>query len=115
MLCWGWTKAHRKITIRNLLTLSSGIYWQFGIHASQPIWSTVEAEEDWSRAILDLPSAYTPGLKFYYRDADVYLLTQVIQKVTGQSIESFISENLYQPLGIVCAAVDHDFGLHQMA
>lgn len=104
-------KAHRKITIRNLLTLSSGIYWQFGIHASQPLWSTVEAEGDWSRAILELPSAYTPGTKFYYKDADVYLLTQVLQKATGQSIEKFISENLYQPLGIVCAAVDNDFGI----
>lgn len=104
-------KAHRKITIRNLLTLSSGIYWQFGIHASQPLWSTVEAEEDWSRAILELPGAYTPGTKFYYKDADVYLLTQVLQKVTGQSIEKFISENLYQPLGIVCTAVDYDFGI----
>lgn len=105
------SKAHRKITIRDLLTLSSGIYWQFGIHASQPLWSAVEAEEDWSRAILELPSAYTPGKKFYYKDADVYLLTQVLQKATGQSIENFIYENLYRPLGIVCAAVDHDFGI----
>ena len=37
-------KAHSNITIRDLLTLSSGIYWQFGIHASQPLWSTVEVE-----------------------------------------------------------------------
>lgn len=105
------TKAHRKITIRDLLTLSSGIYWQFGIHASQPLWQTVKAEENWSRAILELPSAYTPGTKFYYKDADVYLLTQVLQKVTGQSIENFIFENIYQPMGIVCAAVDNDFGI----
>ncbi len=105
------TKAHRKITIRDLLTLSSGIYWQFGIHASQPLWSAVEAEEDWRRAILELPGAYTPGTKFYYKEADVYLLTQVLQKVTGQSIENFISENLYQPLGIVCQGVDNDFGI----
>ncbi len=104
-------KAHRKITIRNLLTLSSGIYWQFGIHASQPLWAAVEAGEDWSRTILELPGAYTPGTKFYYKDADVYLLTQVLQKVTGQSIEHFIYENLYQPLGIVCAAVDYDPGI----
>lgn len=73
--------------------------------------ATVKAEENWSRAILELPSAYTPGTKFYYKDADVYLLTQVLQKVTGQSIENFISENIYQPLGIVCAAVDNDFGI----
>lgn len=104
-------KTHRNITIRDLLTLSSGIYWQFGIHASQPLWSTVEIGEDWSRAILELPSAYTPGTKFYYKDADVYLLTQVLQKATGQSIENFIYENLYQPLGIECAAVDKDFGI----
>ncbi len=103
-------KAHRKITIRDLLTLSSGIYWQFGIHASQPLWQVVEAGEDWSRAILELPSAYTPGTKFYYKDADVYLLTQVLQKATGQAVEKFIYENLYRPLGIICDAVDNDFG-----
>lgn len=39
------TKAHRKITIRDLLTLSSGIYWQFGIHASQTALADREAEE----------------------------------------------------------------------
>ncbi len=81
-------KEHRKITIRDLLTLSSGIYWQFGIHASQPLWQTVEAEGDWSRAILELPSAYTPGTKFYYKDADVYLLTQVLQKATAKQIDT---------------------------
>lgn len=106
-------KAHRKIMIRDLLTLSSGIYWQFGIHASQPIWATVEAEEDWSQAILELPSAYTPGTKFYYKDADVYLLTQVLQKATGQPIETFIYENLYEPLGITCDAVDNDWGINR--
>lgn len=106
-------KAHRKITIRNLLTLSSGIYWQFGIHASQPLWATVEAEADWRRAILELPGAYTPGTKFYYKDADVYLLTQVLQKATGQSIEKFIYENLYEPLGITCDTVDSDLGINR--
>lgn len=107
------TNIHRKITIKDLLMLSSGIYWQFGIHASQPLWSSVEAEEDWSRAILELPSAYTPGTKFYYKDSDVYLLTQILQKVTGQSIENFIFENLYQPLGIVCVAIDNDLGIRK--
>ncbi len=106
-------KAHRKITIRDLLTLSSGIYWQFGIHASQPLWSTVEAEEDWRQAILELPGAYTPGTKFYYKDADIYLLTQVLQKATGQSIETFIYENLYEPLGITCEVVDNDLGINR--
>lgn len=106
-------KTHRKITIRDLLTLSSGIYWQFGIHASQPLWATVEAEADWRRAILELPGAYTPGTKFYYKDADVYLLTQVLQKATGQSIEKFIYENLYEPLGITCDTVDSDLGINR--
>lgn len=106
-------RAHRKITIRDLLTLSSGIYWQFGIHASQPLWSTVEAEEDWSKAILELPGAHTPGTKFYYKDADIYLLTQVLQKATAQSIEMFIYENLYEPLGITCETVDRDFGINR--
>ena len=71
----------------------------------------MEAEEDWARAILELPSAYTPGKRFYYKDADVYLLTQVLQKATGQSIQHFISENLYQPLGIALAGTDNDFGI----
>ena len=73
----------------------------------------MEVEEDWSRAILELPSAYTPGMKFYYKDADVYLLTQVLQKATGQPIEKFIYENLYEPLGITCDAVDNDLGINR--
>lgn len=104
---------HKRITIRDLLTLSSGIYWQFGIHASQPIWSTIEQEENWLEAILELPEAYTPGTKFYYKDVDVYLLTQVLQRASNRSIEEFIYENLYAPLGISCNSIDDDWGINR--
>lgn len=104
---------HKRITIRDLLTLSSGIYWQFGIHASQPIWSTIELEENWLEAILELPEAYTPGTKFYYKDSDVYLLTQVLQRASNRSIEEFIYENLYAPLGISCNKIDDDWGINR--
>lgn len=104
---------HKRITIRDLLTLSSGIYWQFGIHASQPIWSTIETEENWLEAILELPEAYTPGTKFYYKDVDVYLLTQVLQRASNRSIEEFTYENLYAPLGISCNGIDEDWGINR--
>lgn len=103
---------HRKITIRNLLTQSSGIYWQFGIHASQPLWSRICAEEDWISAIAELPIVNTPGKKFYYKEIDVYLLIQILQKVSNMSIEEYIYNYLYNPLNIVCDSLDKSMGIN---
>lgn len=101
---------YKKITVRSLLTLSSGLYWQFGIHGSQPLWSNISEEDNWTKAILELPIVNTPGTSFYYKDCDIYLLKQVLQNVMGMSIEEFISRDLYEPLGIICESIDHGFG-----
>lgn len=103
---------YKRIKIKHLLTLSSGIYWRFGIHGSQPLWGRIQESNNWLEEISNLPIVFTPGTKFYYKEIDVYILEQILQRVTNMSIESFIAKELYDPLGIYCDKIDLSYGIN---
>lgn len=46
------------------------------------------------------PLVYPPGSQHRYSDADFMLLGAVIEKVTGQRLDSFVENTFYRPLGL---------------
>lgn len=51
-------------------------------------------------AICRLPLVYEPGTKTIYSDIDYMLLGLVIEQASGQELDVFLKENIYQPLGL---------------
>jgi uncharacterized protein YbbC (DUF1343 family) len=82
------------ITVEQLLTHTSGLRPDFdlkdqwaGDHAAR---ARVEAERP----------AYAPGARFLYSDINFIALGELIQRVTGQSLDVYAARHIFGPLGM---------------
>lgn len=91
---------HSSITIRHLLTMSSGIYWVGGVHYHCPMMEQMRRSRDWVAHIADVQMAEFPGTKFVYKEWDVILLSALIGNACGGMAWDIAGEYLYKPLGI---------------
>jgi len=91
---------HRLITIRHLLTMSSGIHFLGGVHYHCPMMEQMRRSGDWISHIADVQMAALPGINFVYKEWDVILLSAVIGRACGGLSWDIAWEYLYKPLGI---------------
>lgn len=92
--------AFADITLRHLLTMSSGIDADDADDRSPGQTSRWLNREDWVRYALALPMRSTPGEKWVYTDISPMLIGAVIEKVSGMRLADFAREHLFTPLGI---------------
>jgi CubicO group peptidase (beta-lactamase class C family) len=90
------------ITIKDLLTMTSGLKWKEGDEVSD---SENDENKMWHVPdpvgyILNRPMAFPPGKVWNYSGGATQLLASIIQKTTGKTIDQFASEYLFAPLGI---------------
>lgn len=90
---------HRMITVRHLLTMTSGIYWQGGVHYHCPMLDQMFRSDDWIGHIADIVVVDIPGTKYLYKEWDILLLAEVLNYISGDLYE-FTNQNLYKLLGI---------------
>lgn len=90
---------HRMIKIKHLLTMTSGIFWNGGIHYHCPMMKQLRKSGDWISHIADCAVADIPGKKYNYKEWDVILLAKILDKVCGDMFD-FLNENLFIPLDI---------------
>lgn len=93
-------KPERPITLRDLLTHTSGLPGGFPQGLSDLYfrrgYSLAEATMIQSQRPLDFP----PGSKWSYCNAGIDALGRIIEVVSGQSYESFLQERVFEPLGM---------------
>lgn len=91
---WG-DSAHRKITIRHLLTQTSGLRES----AFAEVAST-GADPDIVQEALAQPVTDKPGTRFKYGQRQVDLLAYVVERAVKQDLQTFAQRNLFDPIGI---------------
>ena len=79
------------LTVRHLLTMSSGV--RFGE-------AGVVSETRWTEAFFESGFNFEPGERFEYNSMNTYILARIVCKITGRSLTDFIKEKLLSPLGI---------------
>jgi CubicO group peptidase (beta-lactamase class C family) len=91
----------RQITLRNLLTMSSGIHyeeggfpWPFG-DDTYTYYGVDLRDVAVSRVRIDGP----PGLAWQYNNYHPLLLGLVLERATGTTVSDFMARRLWQPLG----------------
>jgi CubicO group peptidase (beta-lactamase class C family) len=62
--------------------------------------TTAAADGDWVKAFLSLPVEHEPGTHFAYNSAATYMLSAIVQKLTGQTVLAYLTPRLFEPLGI---------------
>lgn len=90
---------HPLITVRHLLTMTSGIYWNGGVHYHCPMMEQIHRSGNWLDHIADCMVADLPGTRHNYKEFDVILLAAVLEAACGD-LYDFIDRELYLPLGI---------------
>jgi CubicO group peptidase (beta-lactamase class C family) len=85
--------AKRPITIRHLLTHTSGIGYGF---ASQTVAALTQKT---GRTELDLPLLFDPGEGWAY-GASTRVLGHVVEAISGQKIDAFLDSRILEPLGM---------------
>ena len=81
----------RAITVRHLLTMTAGV-----------IFNEMGAvtETDWVRSYFESSVAFTPGTRFAYNSMNSYILSVIVERITGKTLSSFVTERIFTPLGI---------------
>jgi len=94
----GWDQ----ITLRHLLTMSSGMQWDENRGWNDPKNDEphLGSEADPIRYILSKPIAKPPDTVWTYNGGGTDLLGNILERVSGKPLEAFAREVLFQPLGI---------------
>jgi uncharacterized protein YbbC (DUF1343 family)/CubicO group peptidase (beta-lactamase class C family) len=82
------------ITIRNLMTHFSGMRPDLDL---KPAWSGYETGI--RMALNDKPTA-APGARFVYSDINFILLGEIVRRLSGQTLDIFARQNIFEPLGM---------------
>ncbi len=110
----GKDEAHKKITIRHLLNMSSGLDAEEG-YESGPLKSSVIAmlytrgRKDMGTYCSGLPLRAEPGTQVYYSSCDTNILSAILKNVYGKDEYNDLPfKQLFAPLGIKNATFEQD-------
>ena len=81
------------LKVRDLLCMSAG-------QDPDPTFKTVVNDSNWVKSFLAVPVVNDPGTKFLYNSLATYVLSAIVQKVTGEKVIDFLKPRLFEPLAI---------------
>ena len=100
-----------QLTLRDLLTMQSGLACDDWDGASPGNESRVYQSEDWVKYVLDLPMGEPPGTKGRYCSGNVLVAGRIVERATGKPLPEFAQRELFDPLGIRAASVRWNYTL----
>ena len=80
-----------KVTVENLLTMTSGVTFNE---------SGIVSGNDWLTSYLNSSISGTPGENFQYNSLNSYVLSAIITERTGIPMDEYLKPRLFEPLGI---------------
>ena len=83
--------AKREITVRELLSMTSGA------HSDNSI---LRREDLFDYVLEELPMDFAPGEKWVYNNSGLSLLSPVVHKATGKNIDQLLDEQIFEKIGI---------------
>ena len=79
------------ITVENLLTMTSGVTFNE---------SGIVSGNDWLGSFLNASVNGKPGTEFQYNSLNTYVLSAIVTKRTGETLNEYLTPRLFGPLGI---------------
>jgi CubicO group peptidase (beta-lactamase class C family) len=102
--------ARRAITVKDLLTHTSGFIYGFGNTPIDEIYRNAKLLESPSMdafvaKLATMPLAFQPGERYGY-GLGIDVLGAIVEKVSGMPFEKFVEERITKPLGMVDTSYD---------
>lgn len=93
------SKNLQAMRVHDLLRMSTG-------HQSEPKLFSAQgpklaaSKQPWVKTFLSHPVPFKPGTHFLYNTPATYMLSAIVQKVTGETVLDYLRPRLFAPLGI---------------
>lgn len=88
--------------VKHLLTMCTG-------HAQDTMPAIIDAYNyNWVKTFLAQPVSFAPGSHFVYNTGAAYMLSAIVQQVTGNTLLQYLQPRLFEPLGIIEADWEED-------
>ena len=96
--------AWRPVTVRHLLTHTSGIPNYTHLPGYEQLAGQAAPEDTLVARFRDPPLDFPPGTQYRYSNSGYHLLGLIIERVSGQAYGAFLRDHVFEPLGM------HDTG-----
>jgi CubicO group peptidase (beta-lactamase class C family) len=83
-----------RVTVRHLMTHTSGL------PPFKEYWRTSKGKADTLRMIFAEPLESEPGTKMVYSDLGIILMAEIIERLTGRTLDDLAKEYIFAPLGM---------------
>ena len=93
------SKGNNILTIRHLLTMSSGLNWDESYSSLFSMTTKSYYGKNIRQQVLSLKVVEKPGVSFKYLSCNTQLLALILEKATGKQVSEYASEKLWKPLG----------------
>lgn len=88
------TPGHEKVLVRNLLSHSSGL------NSREVLWKQANDRAGIMRLIYALPLDWEPGTRTQYRDYNMIVMGEIVQRITHEHLDRFLRHHVFRPLGM---------------
>ncbi|MEG0796792.1 MAG: serine hydrolase [Odoribacter sp.] len=89
-----------RITVRHLLTMSSGLNWDEAYTALISKTTQAYYGDQIRQLVMELKSIEEPGVRYSYKSGDTQLLSFVLEAATGKTISEYAQEKLWKPMQV---------------
>src|SRR5689334_24166093 len=83
-----------RVTVRHLLTHTSGL------PPFKEYWRTSKSKQDTLTKIFAEPLEYEPGTKEVYSDLGIILMAEILERLTGRTLDDLAKNFIFSPLGM---------------
>ncbi|MGB8473171.1 MAG: glycoside hydrolase family 3 N-terminal domain-containing protein [Candidatus Acidiferrum sp.] len=81
-----------RVTVRNLMTHTSGL------PPFKEYWRTSKSKNDTLKMIFAEPLEWEPGTKVVYSDLGIILMGEIVERLTGRTLDNLANEYIFGPL-----------------
>jgi CubicO group peptidase (beta-lactamase class C family) len=92
-------KNNSRLTIRHVLTMSSGLNWNESYSSLFSITAKAYYGSDLSGLMNSVNVVNEPGKKYDYMSGNTLLLSMIVEKATGKKLSEYASEKIWKPIG----------------
>lgn len=103
-------KVDNRITIHHLLSHTSGLknFYTFEDDFFQIFDRSNYNRDKFFNRYFKEPLVFDPGSKFEYNNAGYNLLAWLIEEVSGERFQEYLTEHIFKPIGMHDTTIDHD-------
>ncbi len=99
------------VTIRHLLHHTAGIPDMYEVMERNGLdWRNRYAPEEGLALMAEQPLSFPPGERYEYSNGGYFLLAQIVERASGQSLRAFANDRIFGPLGMLDTHFHDDAG-----